>query len=119
MFKNSATEAFRVQDYKKAVADLTAAISLDPFNQIFYSYCSVAWLKVKMYNEALEDADECVRLQPVWATGYSRRGAAKWHLGHLHEAKIAYVKARDLEPTNVQTKADLEHVLLEIAGVYV
>ena len=57
MFKNSATEAFRVQDYKKAVADLTAAISLDPFNQIFYSYCSVAWLKMKMYNEALEDAD--------------------------------------------------------------
>ena len=56
------------------------------------------------------------RLQPTWAKG-TRRGAAKFHLGDLQAAKLAYSKAWDLEPTNAQTKADLEHVLSEIAGM--
>ena len=38
---------------------------------------------MQLYEKALEDADECVRLQPTWAKGYSRRAAAKFHLGDL------------------------------------
>jgi tetratricopeptide (TPR) repeat protein len=117
--KDSATEAFKAQDYEKAVEDLTAAIALDSSNQVFYSNRSVAYTAMQMYEKALEDADECVRLQPTWAKGYSRRAAAKFHLGDLQAAKIAYSKAWDLEPTNVKTKADLEHVLSEIAGMRV
>ena len=52
-------------------------------------------------------------------SGFSRRAAAKFHLGDLQAAKIAYSKAWDLEPTNTKTKADLEHVLSEIAGMRV
>ncbi|KAL3926237.1 MAG: hypothetical protein SGPRY_003391 [Prymnesium sp.] len=99
--KDSATEAFKAQDYDKAIEDLSAAIALDPTNQ------------------ALEDADECIRLQPTWAKGYSRRAAAKFHLGDLQSAKLSYSKAWDLEPANGRTKADLEHVLSEIAGMKV
>merc|ERR1719238_1316252 len=98
--KDSATEAFKSQDYEKAVDDLTSAIKLD------FSNRSVAYTAMQMYEKALEDADECVRLQPTWAKGYSRRAAAKSHLGDLQAAKIAYSKAWDLEPTNVKTKAD-------------
>ena len=48
--------------------------------------------------------------------------AAVW--GHRHPAraqaaKMAYSKAWDLEPSNSKTKADLEHVLSEIAGMRV
>eukprot|EP00965_Chrysotila_dentata_P054001 1791691-Pleurochrysis_carterae.AAC.1 len=60
---------------------------------------------MQQYEKALEDADECVRLQPTWAKGYSRRAAAKFHLGDLQAAKLAYSKAWDLEPTNLKTKA--------------
>jgi len=117
--KDSATEAFKAQDYEKAVEDLTAAIALDSTNQVFFSNRSVAYTAMQLYEKALEDADECVRLQPNWAKGYSRRAAAKFHLGDLQEAKQAYSKAWDLEPTNAKTKADLEHVLSEIAGMRV
>ena len=117
--KDAATEAFKAQDYEKAVEDLTAAIVLDSSNQVFYSNRSVAYTAMQMYEKALDDADECVRLQPTWAKGYSRRAAAKFHLGDLQAAKIAYSKAWDLEPANVKTKADLEHVLSEIAGMRV
>jgi tetratricopeptide (TPR) repeat protein len=117
--KDSATEAFKAQDYEKAVEDLTAAIRLDPSNQVFFSNRSVAFTAMQMYEKALEDADECIRLQPTWAKGYSRRAAAKFHLGDLQAAKTSYSKAWDLEPTNAKTKADLEHVLSEIAGMKV
>merc|ERR1712054_632156 len=117
--KDSATEAFKAQDYEKAVEDLTAAIALDPSNQVFYSNRSVAFTAMQMYEKALEDADECIRLQPTWAKGYSRRAAAKFHLGDLQAAKIAYSKAWASSPTNAKTKADLEHVLSEIAGMRV
>merc|ERR1712228_165500 len=117
--KDAATEAFKAQDYEKAVEDLTAAISLDASNQVFFSNRSVAYTAMQLYEKALDDADECVRLQPTWAKGYSRRAAAKFHLGDLQAAKVAYSKAWDLEPTNAKTKADLEHVLSEIAGMRV
>ena len=117
--KDSATEAFKSQDYGKAVEDLTAAIALDPTNQVFFSNRSVAYTAMQMYEKALEDADECIRLQPTWAKGYSRKAAAKFHLGDLQSAKLAYSKAWDLEPNNAKTKADLEHVLSEIAGMKV
>lgn len=117
--KDSATEAFKAQDYEKAVEDLSAAIVLDQTNQVFFSNRSVAFTAMQQYEKALDDADECVRLQPTWAKGYSRRAAAKFHLGDLQAAKIAYSKAWDLEPTNTKTKADLEHVLSEIAGMRV
>lgn len=49
--KDSATEAFKAQDYDKAVEDLTAAISLDPSNQVFYSNRSVAYTAMQMYEK--------------------------------------------------------------------
>ena len=76
-------------------------------------------MALEQYDKALADADECIRLQPNWAKGYSRRAAAKFHLNDLQAAKVAYSKAWDLEPTNAKTKADLEHVLSEIAGMRV
>ena len=102
--KDSATEAFKAQDYEKAVEDLSAAIRLDPTNQVFFSNRSVAYTAMQMYEKALEDADECIRLQPTWAKGYSRRAAAKFHLGDLQAAKLSYSKAWDLEPSNAKTK---------------
>lgn len=50
--KDSATEAFKAQDYEKAVDDLTAAIALDPTNQVFFSNRSVAYTAMQLYEKA-------------------------------------------------------------------
>ena len=68
--------AFKAQEYERAVEALSAAIALDPSNQVFFSNRSVAFTAMQMYEKALEDADECIRLQSTWAKGYSRRAAA-------------------------------------------
>ena len=118
-YKERAIEAFNVQNFKRAEQHLSSAIDLDPENHVFYSNRAAAYMAMEKFEKALKDANECVRLQPTWAKGYSRRAAAKFHLGDLQAAKIAYSKAWDLEPANVKTKADLEHVLSEIAGMRV
>ena len=108
-----------MQNFKRAEQHLSSAIDLDPENHVFFSNRAAAYMAMEKFDKALRDADECVRLQPTWAKGYSRRAAAKFHLGDLQAAKLAYSKAWDLEPTNAKTKADLEHVLSEIAGMKV
>ena len=92
---------------------------LDPSNHVFYSNRSVAYTALERFDAALADADECVRLQPGWAKGHQRRAAAKFHLGDLQAAKASYQAAWEIEPSNLKTKADLEHVLSEIAGMRV
>ena len=109
----------REQNYKGAVELLKKSIKLDPDNHIFYSNRAAAYMALEQYEKALADADDCIRLQPTWAKGYSRRAAAKFHLGDLQASKLSYSKAWDLEPSNAKTKADLEHVLSEIAGMKV
>ena len=118
-FKEVAIDDFKSENYERAVKHLTVALSLDEKSHVLYSNRCTAYIALEQYERAMEDADECVRLQPTWAKGYSRRAAAKFHLGDLQAAKLAYSKAWDLEPTNAKTKADLEHVLSEIAGMRV
>lgn len=117
--KDAATRAFKAGEYEATIGHLSAAIDLDDENHVFYSNRSVAHAAMRAYDKALSDADACVRLQPEWTKGYSRRGAALFHLGELQAAKAAYSHAWDLEPTNAKVKADLEHVLSEIAGMRV
>ena len=43
-------------------------------------------MALEQYDKALADADECIRLQPTWAKGYSRRGAALFRMDKLGPA---------------------------------
>ena len=87
--KERAIEAFNEQNYKGAVDLLKKAIKLDPDNHIFFSNRAAAHMALEQYDRALVDADECIRLQPTWAKGYSRRGAALFRMDKLGPARDA------------------------------
>lgn len=76
------------------------AIELDPSNHVFYSNRSAAYLSSKQADKALEDADACIKANPTWAKGFSRRGAALHELGRVDEAVAAYDEGLAIEPTN-------------------
>ena len=46
------------------------------------------------------DAEKAITLEPTWAKGYSRKGAALYALARYEEAKIGYEEASKLEPNN-------------------
>jgi hypothetical protein len=66
---------------------------------IYYSARSGAYYCMQQYDEAMQDAEQCTKLRPSWAKGYSRKGAALFKLGRAHLAKEAYVETMRLDPT--------------------
>ena len=61
------------------------------YNQL-YSNRSAAYAALKRFSEALQDANECLSLQPKFVKGYSRRALALFNLKRLDEANRAYTK---------------------------
>ena len=74
---------------------LRKAIKLDPENHIFYSNRAAAYMAMEKFERALRDANECVRLQPTWAKGYSRQAAAFLSMGDLQAARDACMRGFD------------------------
>jgi ankyrin repeat protein len=56
----------------------------------------------------LGDTSKVVTLKPDWAKGWARRGAAFSGLGQCEEARHAYLKAVQIEPSNAQLKQMLQ-----------
>lgn len=48
----------------------------EPTNHILFSNRSAAYASLRMWDKAIADGNECVRLRPDWAKGYCRLGAA-------------------------------------------
>jgi len=71
---------------------------------LLYGNRSICYLKLKQVQDALQDADECIRVKPDWATGYARRGDALQQNGELEMARLAYLQGLKLNPTNANLK---------------
>lgn len=65
---------------------------------------------MKKYDEALTDANKTTEVKPDWAKGWSRKGSALHGLWKLEDARDAFQKALELEPTNSQAKTGLDSV---------
>ena len=66
-FKEKGNQAFSAGRNKEAVEHYSSAIALDTTNHIFFSNRSAAYRKLQQYEKALEDADECIKLNPTWS----------------------------------------------------
>lgn len=58
----------------------------------------------------MEDAETCVKLNPDWAKGWNRKGAALFGLGDLIAALDSYETAIKKDPNNTQAIAALKSV---------
>ncbi|KAL6949956.1 Hsp90 cochaperone [Hanseniaspora vineae] len=95
-YKSQGNEAFKAKDYSKAVEFFTKAIEAsDEPNHVLLSNRSACNVLLKNYPDSLQDAQECVKLQPSWAKGYSRVAAAQQGLGNLDEAEASYKKSKN------------------------
>ena len=80
---------------------------------------SVALARIVRWEESLQDANECVRINPSWARGPECQGAALEGLGRLKEAMAAFETALALEPKNqaiVQTMQDINSKIAREEG---
>merc|ERR1712115_710801 len=81
---------FLKKQYPEAIEWYTKAIKADPNDSTFYSNRCAAYMGLDKFNEALGDAEMCIKLQPAWVKGWYRKGAALMSLSRYEEAAMAF-----------------------------
>jgi stress-induced-phosphoprotein 1 len=66
-WKDEGNAAFKLGKWGLAIKCYTSGIREDPNNHLLYSNRCAAWLKMSKDHKALEDAEKCIQLQPLWA----------------------------------------------------
>lgn len=89
---------YKVKDYRKALACYTRAIELCPDTVAYYGNRSACRMMMGMYQDALEDARESIRLDTGFAKGYVRVAKCCLALGDTAAALNAINKAEELDP---------------------
>jgi tetratricopeptide (TPR) repeat protein len=87
------------KDYDKAIANFTAAITLDP-NKAYYYYARGLDKKygLKDYRGAIEDYTSAINLNPKDDAAYYARGGAKSEIKDYRGAIEDYTSAINIEP---------------------
>lgn len=92
LLKEQGNVALASENFSEAIEIYTKAIQLDDKNHVLYSNRSAAYVKAGKYEEALQDANKTIELNPTWAKGYSRKGSALSLMQKYGEALTAYAE---------------------------
>ncbi|KAJ0404143.1 hypothetical protein P43SY_008701 [Pythium insidiosum] len=84
--KNEGNEAFKRRDWAQAVAKYSEAIAIDATNHVYFSNRSAAFNGMHKFEEAANDAAQCIKLNPDFVKGYHRHGMALMALKKYEEA---------------------------------
>ncbi|EHN00250.1 Sti1p [Saccharomyces cerevisiae x Saccharomyces kudriavzevii VIN7] len=110
-YKQQGNAAFTAKNYDGAIELFTKAIEVSETpSHVLFSNRSACYTSLKKFSDALNDANECVKINPSWSKGYNRLGAAHLGLGDLDEAESDYKKALELDVNNKAAKDGLEQV---------
>jgi len=74
MKKHAGNKAFSNGDYPTAIKRFTEAIEITPENHLLYSNRSMAYIQLKDWEDALQDAIKCTELAADFAKGHFRKG---------------------------------------------
>ena len=110
--KQAGNEAYKEGKYDMAIESFTKALELDNVKKVnshvYYSNRSAAYLNLGQAQKALVDAEECILLKSDWVKGYSRKGAALFHLRRYEDAVQVYESGLVRDNTNIVLKQGLE-----------
>ena len=103
-------ELAQLGHFNAAVDLFTEAIRLYRDDHRYYANRSFCYDHLKQYDRALKDAITCIKLSPVWAKGYFRKGRALVGLLQFSDAETAFEEVLKLD----KQCADAEHELVRI-----
>jgi len=66
------------------------------------------------YQKAIEDADQCIKLEPKWAKGYYRKGNALAFMSRYEEAFQVLTQGNQLDPKDAGIKDKLHEVKVKV-----
>lgn len=110
-FKAIGNKHLQAKEFDEAIEAYTNAINLDGSNHVYYSNRSAAYLEKGDAENALSDGAKCVEINPSWAKGYSRKGAALHSLKRYEEAADVFGSGLEVSPNDASLKSGLDSVM--------
>lgn len=105
--KSRANFSFKNKSLEEAEALYTHALTHVPNDVVLLGNRSAARCAMGKLDLALEDALECIELNPAWVKGFFRKGQALKAMKRFGEAFLAFQHVVELEPSN---KSALQHM---------
>jgi len=115
-FKAKGNAALQAKNYSLAIDHYTSAINIDGTNHLFYSNRSAAYLSKGDAQNALDDGNACLGLNPNFSKGFSRKGAALHTLKRYNDAINVFKEGLAKFPDDKGLKNGLESVEREKNG---
>ncbi|XP_029972229.1 dynein assembly factor 4, axonemal [Salarias fasciatus] len=95
-------------EYEKAVSYFTDAIKCNPKELKLFGNRSLCYERIQQYENALQDADVALSMEPNWIKGLFRKGKALCGLKRYFEASLIYQKVLELESTSSEATQELK-----------
>lgn len=95
--KEEGNKAMTAKNFDLAIEKYSSALELDPENVIFLSNRAAAYSSMQKYENAIEDSQKAIKINPNYSKAYSRLGLAMYALGRTKEAFDSYKKGMDIE----------------------
>merc|ERR1712070_812503 len=91
-------------EYPNAIKEYDEGIKRDPTSVALYSNRCATYIKLMVMDQALKDAEMCLKLDPKFAKAYLRKGNCHHLMKEYHKAMQAYDEGMKLEPDNAELK---------------
>lgn len=111
-----------IDTYRKAVeaAGSGSSNSADPLKELaaVHSNLSCSLFKLGQFDEALEEAKNCISAMPEWNKGWFRKGEAEFGLRQYVAAEESYKRSLDIKPDDFTVKKRMMSALEAQQGFF-
>ncbi|KAK9767914.1 hypothetical protein K7432_001837 [Basidiobolus ranarum] len=116
--KNAGNDAFRAGNYQEAYDLYTAALEVDPENNLtnsrIYNNRATASAKMDKHEQVVDDCNSALDLDPSFVKAYRRRAGSYLKLEMFEEAVKDLRSASDMDQGNREIRQELHHAELEL-----
>ncbi|XP_068827205.1 RNA polymerase II-associated protein 3 isoform X2 [Capricornis sumatraensis] len=108
--KEKGNKYFKQGKYDEAIECYTKGMDADPYNPVLPTNRASAYFRLKKFAVAESDCNLAIALNRSYTKAYARRGAARFALQKLEDAKKDYEKVLELEPNNCEASNELRKI---------
>ncbi|KAK2101681.1 RNA polymerase II-associated protein 3 [Saguinus oedipus] len=123
VLKEKGNKYFKQGKYDEAIDCYTKGMDADPYNPVLPTNRASAYFRLKNGKHAFSgfavaesDCNLAIALNKSYTKAYSRRGAARFALQKLEEAKTDYERVLELEPNNFEATNELRKIHQALAS---
>ncbi|KAL4691424.1 hypothetical protein H8957_003397 [Semnopithecus entellus] len=116
VLKEKGNKYFKQGKYDEAIDCYTKGMDADPYNPVLPTNRASAYFRLKKFAVAESDCNLAIALNRSYTKAYSRRGAARFALQKLEEAKKDYERVLELEPNNFEVTNELRKINQALAS---